>query len=67
MYSLLNTQRTNADVISESIINLNKEGLIKAPEDDPHVTSELRRQGAPLKTAVNEDEEPSHTTPPEST
>ena len=56
-------QRNNADVISESILNLRKQGLIKAPEDDPHVTSELRNQGAPLSTS---DVDPSQTIPPES-
>ena len=50
-------------MISESILNLNKQGLITAPEDDPHVSSELRQQGAPLLAS---DVDPIETTPPES-
>ena len=46
------------------IYDLKKQGLITAPEDDPHVTSELRQQGAPLP--ASSDVEPSETTPPES-
>jgi hypothetical protein len=61
--SLSLPQRKNADVISNSILNLKKQGLITAPEDDPHVTSELRQQGAPLSAS---DIDPSETTPPES-
>ena len=34
------SSENNAEVISDSIINLKKEGLITTPEDDPHVTSE---------------------------
>ena len=56
-------QRNNADVISESILNLKKQGLITAPEDDPHVSSELRQQGAPLPTS---DVDPTETVSPES-
>lgn len=61
--SLSRGQRNNADVISESILNLKEKGLITAPEDDPHLTAELRKQGAPLPTF---DADPLETTPPES-
>ncbi len=46
-------QRNNARVIADSILNLNKEKLISNPSDDPHVTSELRTQGAALDAAVD--------------
>ena len=56
-------QRNNADVISESILNLKNEGLITAPEDwtHIHVTSELQQQGAPLP-ASSSDVDPVETT-----
>ena len=53
-------------MISDSIINLKEEGLITAPEDDPHVTSELRNQGAPLEASENEEDDPPPTTPTDS-
>ena len=61
--SLSRGQRNNADVISESILNLKERGLITAPEDDPHLTSELRKQGAPLPAS---DVDHLETTPPKS-
>ena len=53
-------------MISDSIINLKKEELITALEDDSHVTSELRNQGAPLEASENEEEDPHPTTPTDS-
>ena len=53
-------------MISDSIINLKNEGLITAPEDDPHVTSELRNQGAPLEASENEEEDSHPTIPTDS-
>lgn len=41
-------QRNNAQVIADSILNLKKNELIFSPEDDPHIGSELRAQGATL-------------------
>ena len=52
-------------MISESILNLKNEGLITAPEDDPHATSELRQQGTPLP-ASSSDVDLVETTPSES-
>ncbi len=46
-------QRNNARVIADSILNLNEKKLISNPRDDPHVTSELRTQGAPLESDVD--------------
>ena len=53
-------------MISESILNLKEERLITAPEDDPHVASELRNQGAPLHRSSEEDDDLPPDTPPES-
>ena len=35
-------------MIADSILGLHREGLISNPVDDPHVTTELREQGASL-------------------
>ena len=43
------SQRNNAQVIADSLINLKEKGLRSMPVDDPHVSSELRRQGAELE------------------
>ena len=53
-------------MISESILNLKKERLITAPEDDPHVASELEKQGALLRRTSEEEEDPPPDTLPES-
>ena len=36
-------------MIADSLVNLRDKGLILAPEDDPHIASELKTQGAELK------------------
>jgi hypothetical protein len=41
-------QRNNAEVIANSILNLREKKLINAPEEDPHISSELRNQGVEL-------------------
>ena len=41
-------QQNNARVIADSILGLHREDLISNPLDDPHVTTELREQGASL-------------------
>ena len=41
-------QQNNARVIADSILALHREDLISNPLDDPHVTTELREQGASL-------------------
>ena len=41
-------QQNNARVIADSILALHRGELISNPLDDPHVTSELREQGASL-------------------
>ena len=48
-------QRNNAQVIANSIINLKEKGLIFSPEDDPHILSELKRQGAGLQREEGEE------------
>lgn len=50
-------QRNNAQVIANSIINLKDKGLIFSPEEDPHISAELKRQGAGLQRVVEEREE----------
>ena len=42
-------------MIADSILNLQRLGLINSPEEDPHLTSELRLQGAPLDPPDNEE------------
>lgn len=49
-------QRNNAQVIADSLINLKQKGLIFAPEDDPHISAELKRQGAKLEQPLEEAE-----------
>ena len=40
-------------MIADSLLNLKEKRLIFAPEDDPHISSELRRQGAGLEEKKN--------------
>ncbi len=40
-------------MIADSILNLSKEKLISNPKDDPHISSELQTQGAPLDAPVD--------------
>ena len=49
MQIFLSPQRNNAQVIANSLLNLKEKELILAPEDDPHISSELKKQGAELK------------------
>ena len=37
-------QRNNAEVIADSILNLREKQLIFSPEDDVHISSELKEQ-----------------------
>ena len=39
-------------MIADSIMNLRDRNLILAPENDPHIASELKRQGAGLQEGV---------------
>ena len=50
-YPFLPPQRNNAQVIADSILTLQKNRLISSPEDDPHVSSELKAQGATLESS----------------
>lgn len=47
-------QRNNAEVIADSIVNLKEKQLIFSPEDDPHISSELREQGAELREELTD-------------
>lgn len=58
-------QRNNAQVIADSLINLKQKELILSPEDDPHVSAELRRQGAELEPSKGAELEPSQGVEPE--
>ena len=49
-------QRNNARVIADSILNLKKERLIDSPENDAHVTSELRNQGVSVDPPHDDDD-----------
>lgn len=50
-------QQNNARVIADSILALREERLISDPSDDPHITSELRKQGAALTGGEGSEED----------
>lgn len=50
-------QQNNARVIADSILALREERLISDPSDDPHITSELRKQGTALTGGEGSEED----------
>lgn len=54
---MIPSQRNNAQVIADSILNLKHKELILSPEDDPHIASELKRQGGKLEDVLEKEEE----------
>ena len=44
-------------MIADSIMNLRDRNLILAPEDDPHIASELKKQGAGLQEGAGSSRE----------
>ena len=62
-FFLASNQRNNARVIADSILNLKNEGLIDSPENDTHLTSELRTQGVSVDPPHEDDGGPASGSP----